>query len=262
MSARLLTVAFLLQLLTHPAAAPVPHPRAQPHAWRPAVVSARRFAAHRRGVVAFGVATRDHFWGFRERQSFGSLSLVKAMLMVAYLRRDPSEPLEPYERALLDAMVRSSDNKAATAVLGAVGTAGLYEIAHRAGMRNFSAVPGVWFLTRVDARDQARFFLRIDRFVPRRHRAYAMHLLGAVVPYQRWGIAELRPRRWRLYFKGGWGPEEGWVDNQAALLIRGHQRVAVAILTRLNGNHGYAAATLRGVAGRLLHGLARSRSVR
>ena len=59
----------------------------------------------------------------------------------------------------------------------------------------------------------------------------AMHLLSSIVPSQRWGIAQVRPAGWALYFKGGWGSGSGAVDHQVALLRRGRRRVSVAILT-------------------------------
>jgi hypothetical protein len=109
----------------------------------------------------------------------------------------------------------------------------------------------------VTAVDQARFFLRIDRLVPRRHRAYAMALLRGIVPEQRWGIAAARPAGWQIAFKGGWGAgATRQVDHQAALLTNAGLRVSVAVLSADNPGDAYGAATLRGVAARLLRGLA------
>jgi hypothetical protein len=88
-----------------------------------------------------------------------------------------------------------------------------------------------------------------------------MTLLRTVVPAQRWGIARVRPRGWTLYFKAGWGSGTGGVENQVALLRRGQQRVSIAILTQNNGSHTYGKATLRGIATRLLRGLARADAV-
>jgi hypothetical protein len=110
-------------------------------------------------------------------------------------------------------------------------------------------------MSRVDAADQARFFLRIDQLVAPRHRAYAMGLLNTITPVQRWGIARVKPSGWRLYFKGGWGSGTGWVDHQTALLTRGDERVAVSILTFEDGSHAYGEQTLQGIAARLLAGL-------
>ena len=60
---------------------------------------------------------------------------------------------------------------------------------------------------------------------------------------------------WRVYFKGGWGSGTGAVDHQVALLTRGDERIAVAVLTASNGSHAAGKETLEGVFRRLLHGL-------
>jgi hypothetical protein len=181
------------------------------------------------------------------------------MLLVAYLRRPQvrARPLRRADRALLAPMVRRSDDAAATRVRDVLGSAGVARFARRAGMRRFEAHP-VWGLSRVDAADLTAFMLRADRLTPRRHRAYAMHLLRTIVARQRWGVARARPRGWRLYFKGGWGSGTGRVDHQVALLTRGEHRVALAITTTANGSHAAGKRTLEGVARRLLRGLARA----
>jgi hypothetical protein len=76
-----------------------------------------------------------------------------------------------------------------------------------------------------------------------------------VVPGQRWGIGRLRVRGWRVHFKGGWGSGTGAVDHQVALLTRGDERLAVAVLTQANGSHAAGKQTLEGVFRRLLRGL-------
>jgi hypothetical protein len=226
-------------------------------AWSPHVHDAASWAAKRHGVVAFAVDTPTGSWGYRARRTYPSASVLKPMLLVAYLRQRSVRHrwLRRSERRLLSPMIRRSDNAAASAVLGRVGAGGLRRLARRAGMRRFRPVTGVWGLSRIDAEDQARFFLRIDSLVPPRHRDYAMRLLAAIVPSQRWGIARVSPPGWRLYFKGGWGSGTGWVDHQVALLVRGEERVSVAILTQFDGTHAYGKQTLRGVARRLLRGL-------
>jgi hypothetical protein len=183
------------------------------------------------------------------------------MLLVAYLRRPDvrDRPLRKADRALLEPMIRWSDNVAATRVRDIVGNGGLVRLAHRVGMRAF-APAAIWGLSRIDAADQTLFFLHIDRYVPPRHRATALRLLGSIVPSQRWGIAQVRPPGWALYFKGGWGSGTGAVDHQVALLRRGQRRVSVAILTTASPSHDYGKRTLRGVARRLLGGLSASGS--
>jgi hypothetical protein len=225
--------------------------------WRPDTEAAKDYSATRLGEISFAVRTERHLYGVEVRRTVPSASVLKAMLLVAYLREPDvrDRPLRKADRDLLAPMIRWSDNVAATRVRDIVGDDGLTRLAYRVGMRAFSPAP-VWGLSRIDAADQTLFLLHIDRFVPRRHRTAALRLLSSIVPSQRWGIAQVRPRGWALYFKGGWGSGTGAVDHQVALLRRGSRRVSVAILTTNSPSHAYGKATLRGVAARLLRGLA------
>ena len=187
---------------------------------------------------------------------YSSASLVKAMLLVAYLdRRDVrGRRLRGGERRLLGPMIRVSDNDAATAIYDRVGEGGLRRLARRAGMRRFVANP-VWGGCQVTARDQARFFFRIRTLLPRRHHTYALGLLHRIVSYERWGIPQGAPAGWRLYFKGGWfNDDDGWRVHQAALMRRGNRRISIAVLSRGNPSLEYGAATIAGITARLLHG--------
>jgi hypothetical protein len=226
------------------------------------VAAAQHFAAGRRGTVAFSVRTACGAWGRNQDTAVQSASVLKPMLLVADLRRPPlrDRPLARAERRLLGPMIRWSSNAAASRVLGRVGAARLRRDAGRWGMRRFN-LGAPWGASTITAREQARFWLGIDHHVPARHRAYALSLLRRIVPSQRWGIARVAPRGWTLHFKGGWGSGRGRVDHQVALLTRGRARVALAILTTAQGDHAYGKRTLRGVALRLLRGLAAARRV-
>jgi hypothetical protein len=216
------------------------------------------YAEKRAGHVSFAVRTDGHLWGYHRAEGVHSASVVKALLLVAYLD-DPrvrSRPLTAADHRLIDPMIRRSDNAAANKVLAYVGADRVRTAAARVGMRRFELNPRVWGGSRIDASDQTRFFLHYDAHVVARHRATAMHLLRTIVPEQRWGIGQVRHDGWRLYFKGGWGSGTGVVDHQVALLTHGTDRVAVAVLTNGNPNHAYGQRTLRGVFARLLRGLA------
>jgi beta-lactamase class A len=249
---RRLAAALLLLL-----AAAAPAAAGEPRGWHPKVRDARTFADSRRGEVAFAVRTRTRAWGVRADVQYRSASVVKAMLLVAYLRREDvrRRALRADERALLDPMIRFSRNRAADRVHALVGLDALAGLAGRAGMRAFVPHP-VWGGSLITAADQAGFFRRIDRLVPARHRDYAMGLLRGVTAGQRWGLAEALPDGWAIAFKGGWGKGvTRQVTHQAALLTHGGTRVAVAVLTADNPSTRYGAATIRGVAQRLLRGL-------
>jgi hypothetical protein len=233
--------------------------RPSANAWQPGVRAAISYAHTRAGTVSFAVRTEQRQWGWRVTRTVPSASVLKAMLLVAYLddRRVRGRALRPSDRRLIDPMIQRSDNEAATRVLGFVGAGGVYGVAHRAGMREFTLDPTVWGLSRIDAADQARFFLHIDREVVQRHRAVAMHLLATVISSQRWGVGRLRLPGWQVYFKGGWGAGTGEVEHQVVLLRHGSVRVSAAVLITVSPSHAYAKQTLQGLFARLLHGVGR-----
>ena len=228
--------------------------------WTPHIAAAEKWAASRQGSVTFAVRTDDQLWGRRIDRQVPAASVLKAMLLATYLRRHDvrDRDLRRADKALLAPMIRRSDNVAATRVRDIVGNAAVVRLAHKAGMTRF-VVAQVWGLSRITARDQTKFFLHIDRFIPKPHRRYAMYLLRSIVPSQRWGMARVIPASWRLFFKGGWGSGTGAVDHQVGLLARGEERVALAVLTVNSPSHDYGKATLRGVSKRLLSGLDTSR---
>jgi len=206
----------------------------------------------RPGTVAFAVRTPTTFEGVDEDRAFNSASVLKAMLLVAYTRSARDRPLRAEEKRLLDPMTRRSGNAAANVVFTRVGTDGLRRLAKAAGMRRFKPASPVWGNSQITARDQTRFFLAIDTLLPPRHRAYGLRLLRTIVASQRWGIGRVELPDWRVYFKGGWGSGTGAVDHQVALLVRGEERVAIAVLTAGNGSHAAGKETLEGVFQRLL----------
>jgi Beta-lactamase enzyme family len=224
--------------------------------WRPQVRAAAAWARSRAGTVSFAVRWGRRVEGRGLDRQFVSASVIKAMLMTAYLRSAAvrNRPLDAGDRALLAPMIRWSDNDAASTVRNIVGNEAITRLARAADMSRFVVHPA-WGLSLITARDQTRFFLALDRLLPARHRAYALGLLRTIVPEQRWGMARAIPKGWQLCFKGGWGVGIGKVDHQVGLLRRGPHRVAIAVLTVSSPSHAYAAATLEGVSRRLVRGL-------
>jgi beta-lactamase class A len=220
------------------------------------VREAKRYLAERPGVVSFTVRQGRHEYGWRGWRSVPAASLMKPMLLVAYLRRPDvrDRPLQRWERRMLRPMIRVSGNDAASRCLGLVGVEGELAVARLARMRDFTPFT-VWGLSRTSARDQALFFQRLRRLLPDRHEALAMRWLRTIAGRQRWGVGQVRVPGWRMYFKGGWGSARGLVDHQVARLERGKRIVTVAITTLSNGSHEAGKATLEGVARRLLRGL-------
>jgi beta-lactamase class A len=209
-----------------------------------AVAEARAYASHRRGRVAFAVVdTHGRLRGHHSARRYRSASVIKAMLLVADLERLRSARLGRHEKRLLDPMIRRSSNKAAKRVYGELGRGAVLRLARRAHMRRFT-LPAL-FEARITAADQARFFARLDRLLPKRHRAYARTLLHRIVPKQRWGIPRGVGPGWRVYFKGGW--RRGLV-HQVARIEREDEAVSLAILTDEDPSEDYGHETLRRIA--------------
>jgi hypothetical protein len=224
--------------------------------WKPDMAAAVAYAHGRRGDISFAVRMEHRLYGYRPDTVVPSASVLKSMLLVAYLDMPSvrSRPLNGSDYALLVPMIRRSDNVAATTVRNIVGDGRLYALAHRVGMRHFVTNP-VWGLSQIDARDMTSFFLHIERFLDG-HVPFALEQLASIVPSQRWGVGQVRlPAGWRLYFKGGWGAGTGAVDHQVALLVHGCERLSVAVMTVSDGTHAYGKATLYGLFSRLLRGL-------
>lgn len=230
---------------------------ARSYPWHARVKEAKRYARGRLGSVSFAaIDERGRIRGFQGGTPYSSASLVKAMLLVAYLNQRGVRrgPLHRADRRLLAPMILVSDNDAATTVYERIGPGSLTRLARRAGMRRFEANP-IWGGCQVTARDQARFFYRLRSLTPKAHRHYALGLLRRIVPDQRWGIPRASPRRWRVHFKGGWYRDsDGWRVHQAALLRRKRHRLSIAVLTRGDPSLAYGATTIQGVTARLLRG--------
>ncbi|HEX4108622.1 MAG TPA: hypothetical protein VHX88_10840 [Solirubrobacteraceae bacterium] len=220
------------------------------------VAAATTFIDSREGRSAFAtVNDRGQLEGMRIHEQFHSASLIKAMLLVAYLQElaEDHEGLTATAQSLLYPMIHISDNDAASAVFAIVGEGGLERVAHEVGMDDFEP-NAAWGLSLISAGDQARFFYVQDSLIPAQFVGYARSLLSTIDPSQSWGIpAAARPLGFSVFFKGGWLPDEGLV-NQAARLERGGERLSIAVLTSDGPGMGYGEDTLAGVTSRLLSG--------
>jgi D-alanyl-D-alanine dipeptidase len=240
------------------AASPSPAAAQRPTAF-PAKKSIRAAEAFvsRRATSSFAlIDSRGRLHGFQARRRYASGSIVKVMLLVAYLRRLEGRMPPPADQELLHTMIVLSGNKVASIVQGKVGTAALWDVARDAGMRDFS-VSGSWGSSLISAADQARFFRRFDRMIPAGTRDYARELMSSIDRRQRWGFP--RPALdlgFEAFFKIGWrGTAAGRLVHAVGMFERDGERVSLAVLTDGNPSHDHGTDTIRGAAERAFRGV-------
>ncbi len=221
---------------------------------RAAIASAAAFLDGRAGRTSFAVVDSDgRLSGLRLRAHFATASIVKVMMLVAYLQMLDARHtgLGGTDRALLYPMIHESNNNAASAVLAAVGGAAMARVAREAGMTDYSPGTGWWAFTQTSAADQARLLFALPRLVPARFYRYARYLMSGIEPSQSWGIPPVARPRWQVFFKTGWLPEEG-VFTEVARLERRGVGFSIAVLTAAEPSMSYGQQTVEGVAARLL----------
>src|ERR1700704_2803079 len=205
---------------------PVPaYPSAQ------AIAAAVRYLDSRGGSSGFAVVdSKGRLSGVRLHEHFRTASVVKAMMLVAYLQMLAAQHrgLGAGDRALLYPMIHVSDNNAASAVLAGVGGGALASVARQAGMSDYAPGVGWWAFTQTSAADQARLFARLGRLIPKRLYGYARYLMSTIERQQGWGVPAVARPRWQVYFKTGALPSRG-LFTEAALLERGPVSFTVAV---------------------------------
>ncbi|MDO9352044.1 MAG: hypothetical protein Q7T55_00020 [Solirubrobacteraceae bacterium] len=220
-----------------------------------AVARAGTYAAARPGSVSFAVFEHGTLRSIGGGVPYRSASIVKAMVLVADLRRHArsGRPLSKADRARLASMIRVSNNSAASKSFSIVGRGAVLEVARKVGMRGYS-VGTYWSSSQVTAADQARFFGRLHSVLPKQYRAFGRRLLRTVVRSQTWGGARVaRQAGYTTLFKSGWLPRtDGWVVHQGLRLERGGCSVGIAVLTGKQRTMSAGVESIRGVVQRLL----------
>jgi hypothetical protein len=221
------------------------------------VAHAASYLHRRAGRTAFAVIDSEgRLSGVHMHWTFVSASVVKAMLLVAYLRMLDAEGrhrIDSYSNSFLYPMIHVSDNDAATKTWSIVGNGQLYALAHAAHMTDYSVYTD-WASSQISAADQARFFFEMNSLIPPEFRRYARFLLSTIAGDESWGIpAVARPRGYQVFFKGGWrGTNLGQLVHQVGRVV-GHGRTfSMAVMTDGDPSMGYGISTIQGVTAALL----------
>jgi hypothetical protein len=222
-----------------------------------AVARASSYLGGRTGRNAFAVVdTEGRLSGVNVHWTFNTASVVKAMLLVGYLRRLDARGqhnVDSYSNSFLYPMIHVSDNNAATQCWSIVGDSGLYSVAGAAGMTAFS-VSGSWGTALLSPADQARFFFEMDSLIPREFVGYARFLLSTIEASQSWGIPVIaRPLGYQVFFKDGSEPTGlGQLVHQIGRLEGHRRKFSIAVMTDGDPSMQYGIDTIQGVTAALL----------
>jgi hypothetical protein len=222
-----------------------------------AVSRAVAYLSTRIGRTAFAVVDSEgRMSGVHIHWTFPTASVVKAMLLVGYLRRLDAmgeRRIDAGSNSFLYPMIHISDNDAATRTYSIVGDSGLYSVARAAGMTDFSVSAG-WLSARLSPADQAHFFFEMDSLIPHEFVGYARFLLSTIEPSQSWGIPVIaRPLGYQPFFKDGSIPTPLGEAVHQVDRLEGHGRTfSVAVMTDGDPSMQYGIDTIEGVAASLL----------
>jgi beta-lactamase family protein len=232
------------------------------------VAEASRYAAGRAGTAGFALI--DTTTGTVHANGAGGValrtaSIVKVIIGMRLFARiqEQKRGLTAQEQSDLSAMIRVSDNDAASRLWSSLGgPAVITWIRKVTGVRNTQppANPGSWGFTTTTARDMATILTALAhaRGITPAHRDALLREMRQVTPSQRWGIAPAVHHA-NPAVKNGWYPDDdapvwrvlctGVVDHAGKA-----NRWAIAVTTRYPANLGmaYGQETCSGIAARAL----------
>ncbi len=229
-----------------PTSAPTPVPPAGPAVFAAAeALAAELTALPRTKNVAFGVGVLDAVTGrrfvFETGSPFEMASTVKVDILVAtYLRaRDARRDLTASEKKLASAMIRSSDNAAASTLFRAAGrAAGLTKTYQRMGMTATTAA-SAWGLTKTTAGDRLIVLDALARgggALSAADGSEILALMRSVAADQRWGIGGVDQAGETVAVKNGWLPRDNqagrWIVSTSGLLTGGSTDLRLAVCSR------------------------------
>lgn len=218
---------------------------------------------HKDDVSAYAVDLRTgRTVSYGRSSGLATASMVKLDILLTLLLQEQDEGTLPSagETSLATQMITESDNDAASDLWSVVGAdSGVAAANRRFGLTE--TVPGpssYWGSTTTGAADQVRLFRQVvgsTSLLAPAYRAYALRLLQAVEPDQRWGVgaaADAGTADPTLANKNGWLPRpvDGgrWVVTSVGRVTAGGDPLVLAVLTRRSSSMDVGITTVESVA--------------
>ncbi len=216
--------------------------------------TAADIAKQRKGMVGVAVYNLDDgaFYSFQGTRSFTMYSVAKVPIMLAVLDRAVREDrrVNGRERALIEAMIQTSDNNAATALYVDIGgAAAVNRYLRKIGIHNTQMDADSWGYSTTTAQDMARLMVKLGNctILVERLCNYGTTVMQHVVRSQRWGVTAGVPGSVAL--KNGWFPRSsGWGINSIGLVRSGGKAYAIAAFTNPNPSMSYGVETIERIS--------------
>lgn len=220
--------------------------------WQQRFAAVNAYIATRPGTV--GIVLRDRQTGAVWRTGavgtpVWTASTIKLAMTVNLFERDRAGTiaLSGSDRALIQAMLHSSDDDAANALWFKYAGADhmtfnnafvRYGMTSLQPQRGYSKFFPYWGFQKCTPNDLDHLINYLLARVPADTRDYIVRQLQAVDPDQQWGVWAAGPQA-QPGNKDGWSQEDtGWVMNSVGFAGPG-QRYTLAIMNSLNGHGGY-----------------------
>jgi hypothetical protein len=235
---------------------------------RDRVAEAARYAAGRAGTAGFALI--DTLSGKIHGNDAGGVSqrtasIIKVIIGARLFARaqEQKRGLTAAEQSDLSAMIRASDNDAASRLWGALGGPAVITWARKVyGIRSLAAPPdpASWGMSTISAHDMAVVLNAVvhARGVTAAHRDALLREMRQVIPSQRWGIA-VAVHHSTPAVKNGWYPDTDapvWRVHCTGVVDDGRNpnRWVIVVTTRYPANLGqpYGQETCSGIAARAL----------
>ncbi len=194
--------------------------------------------------------------------SFITASSVKVWLMCALIEHHEAQGIElsTYDRSRLSAMIRRSDNVAASTIYQELGRAvPLAAFARRHGIAGIVPNQRTWSFTLITPRAMTELLRQLanGRLLSAAHRRYALALMRTVIASQRFGVGDTAPAGATVALKNGWVPaaDGRWAVNSSGIVTVGARSYVVSVYTRSNGSYGGGVGIVRQVAGAVAHAM-------
>ncbi|MGD0741953.1 MAG: serine hydrolase [Acidimicrobiales bacterium] len=184
-------------------------------------------------------------------------SIVKVDILETLLHQEQAtyRPLDTDDEYLATGMIEESDNDDATDLWDEVG--GAAAVARYDSLARLTDTApnteGYWGETMTTALDQVRLVEHLvfaNKLLDATSRAYELHLMENVIPYDRWGICAGPPAGVTVALKNGWVPivDDDWQINSIGYVNGQGRAYIVAVLTNGNLTEDYGISTIGGIS--------------